>query len=82
LWPLEELRNLRNPPFVPDPEFTPLPLERLERDFHAASAQICSEKASRFRALKGRGNTETIASYGQGFLLNREQRSIYRLAAP
>jgi hypothetical protein len=23
-WPLEELRNLRNPPVVADPEFTPL----------------------------------------------------------
>jgi hypothetical protein len=22
LWPLQELRNLRNPPFVPEPEFT------------------------------------------------------------
>jgi hypothetical protein len=24
LWPLEELRNLRNPPFVADPEFAPV----------------------------------------------------------
>jgi hypothetical protein len=29
LWPLEELRNLRNPPVVVDPEFTPLAIEAL-----------------------------------------------------
>ena len=29
LWPLEELRNLRNAPFVADPEFTPLDIGAL-----------------------------------------------------
>jgi hypothetical protein len=29
LWPLEELRNLRNPPVVADPEFTPLAIDAL-----------------------------------------------------
>ena len=28
-WPLEELRNLRNPPVVADPEFTPLVIDAL-----------------------------------------------------
>lgn len=31
LWPLEELHDLRNPPFVPDPEFTPLDIRALGR---------------------------------------------------
>jgi hypothetical protein len=29
LWPLEDLRNLRRPPFVADPEFTPFAIEAL-----------------------------------------------------
>ena len=29
LWPLEELRDLRNPPFVPDPEYSPLDIRAL-----------------------------------------------------
>ena len=29
LWPLEELHDLRNPPFVPDPEFSPLDIRSL-----------------------------------------------------
>ena len=29
LWALEELRNLRNPPFVADPEFTPFEIDAL-----------------------------------------------------
>jgi hypothetical protein len=27
LWPLEELHDLRNPPFVADPEFTPFDID-------------------------------------------------------
>jgi hypothetical protein len=29
LWPLEELRDLRNRPFVADPEFTPVDIDAL-----------------------------------------------------
>jgi hypothetical protein len=32
LWTLEELRNLRNPPFVADPEFTPFDIDALGCD--------------------------------------------------
>ncbi len=32
LWPLEELYDLRNPPFVADPEFTPFDVDALGCD--------------------------------------------------
>ena len=32
LWPLEELRDLRDPLFAADPEFTPFDIEALGRD--------------------------------------------------
>jgi hypothetical protein len=32
LWPLEELYDLRNPPFVADPEFTPFDVHALGCD--------------------------------------------------
>jgi hypothetical protein len=32
LWTLEELRNLRNPPFVADPEFSPFEIDALACD--------------------------------------------------
>ena len=32
LWPLEELRDLRDPLFAADPEFTPFDIEALRRD--------------------------------------------------
>ena len=32
LWPLEELHDLRSPPLVPDPEFSPLDIRALGRD--------------------------------------------------
>src|SRR5260221_7774363 len=32
LWPLEELYDLRNPPFVADPEFTPFDVHALGSD--------------------------------------------------
>jgi hypothetical protein len=51
LWPLEELRNLSSPPF-PDPEFTPLSVERLNGDSYVACAQVRSEKASPFRVVQ------------------------------
>jgi len=31
LWPLEELRNVCNPPFVADPEFVPCDIDTLDR---------------------------------------------------
>jgi hypothetical protein len=37
LWPLEELRNLRNPPFVADPEFTPFAIDALGREAKGSS---------------------------------------------
>jgi hypothetical protein len=38
LWPLEELRNVRNPPFVADPEFIPCGIHALDRRKAPASA--------------------------------------------
>jgi hypothetical protein len=38
LWTLEELRNLRNPPFVADPEFTPFEIDALGCDPKSAPA--------------------------------------------
>jgi hypothetical protein len=38
LWTLEELRNLRNPPFVADREFTPFEIDALGCDPKSASA--------------------------------------------
>ena len=38
LWPLEELRDLRNPPFVADPEFTPFDVAGLRCDPKSAPA--------------------------------------------
>lgn len=38
LWTLEELRNLRNPPFVADPEFTPFDIDALGCHPKSASA--------------------------------------------
>src|SRR5690349_16125007 len=29
LWPLEELHNVRNPPFIADPEFAPFDIDTL-----------------------------------------------------
>ena len=37
LWPLEELRDLSNQPFVADPEFVPCDIDALERRKAAAS---------------------------------------------
>jgi hypothetical protein len=50
LWSLEELRNLRDPPFVPDPEFTPLSLQRPERDSHVRSNPLRKSVALSRRA--------------------------------
>ena len=38
LWTLEELRNLHNPPFVADPEFTPFKIDALECDTKSVPA--------------------------------------------
>jgi len=38
LWTLEELRNLRNPPFVADPEFIPFEIDALGPDPKSAPA--------------------------------------------
>jgi hypothetical protein len=38
LWPLEELRDLRNPPFAGDPEFTPFDIAALGCDPKSAPA--------------------------------------------
>jgi hypothetical protein len=38
LWTLEELYNLRNPPFVADPEFTPLQIDALGCDPKSGAA--------------------------------------------
>jgi hypothetical protein len=38
LWPLEELHDLRNPPFVADPEFTPFDIDAFGCDAQSAPA--------------------------------------------
>jgi hypothetical protein len=38
LWPLEDLRNLRSPPFVADPEFTPFTIDAFGREPKGALA--------------------------------------------
>jgi hypothetical protein len=38
LWTLEELYNLRNPPFVADPEFTPFRIDALGYDPKSVAA--------------------------------------------
>jgi hypothetical protein len=40
LWTLEELRNLRNPPFVTDPEFTPFDIDALGADPQSVPALL------------------------------------------
>jgi hypothetical protein len=37
LWPLQELHDLRNPPFVADPEFAPFDIDALGCDSKSAS---------------------------------------------
>ena len=46
LWPLEELRDLRDPPFVADPVFTRFDLHTLGRD-DCRGASLSSSKAPR-----------------------------------
>jgi len=45
-WPLDELRDLGNPPFVADPEFTRFDLNALGRD-DCRCASLSSSKATR-----------------------------------
>jgi hypothetical protein len=40
LWPLEELRNLRDPAVVADPEFTPLAIDALGSQAKGAFAPV------------------------------------------
>jgi hypothetical protein len=53
-WPLQELRNLRNPPFVPEPEFTRFdvnPLQsqrRTPRGLLNLSTHHCPPTSARF----------------------------------
>jgi hypothetical protein len=60
LWTLEELRNLRNPPFVADPEFTPFDIDALGRDpksvptLLSESTQVRPSKHRRLHTV-GRG---------------------------
>ena len=54
LWTLEELRNLRNPPFVADPEFTPFEIDALGCDPPSVSASPSNPaqvRASKHRRL-------------------------------
>ena len=43
LWTLEELRNLRIPPFVADPEFTPFEIDALGCDPQSVPALLSRE---------------------------------------
>ena len=49
LWPLQELHDLRNPPFVADPEFTPLDLDALGCDPKSAPASPKHRRLYTFR---------------------------------
>jgi hypothetical protein len=40
LWTLEELHDLRNPPFVADPEFTPFDIDALGGDPQSTPASL------------------------------------------
>ena len=46
LWPLEELRDLRNPPFVADPEFVPCDMGAFNRRKPPASPNDPAELRS------------------------------------
>lgn len=50
LWPLAELRDLRNPLFVPDPEFIRFDLNALSEDCPRAS--LSSKEGSRCHSLE------------------------------
>ena len=58
LWTLEELRDLRNPPFVADPEFTPFEIDALGSDPQDGAAlpseptQVCPSKHRRLHTDK------------------------------
>ena len=47
LWILEELHDLRNPPFVADPEFTPFEIDALGCDPKSAPASSSDRKQVR-----------------------------------
>jgi hypothetical protein len=51
LWPLEELRNLRHPTVVADPEFTPLVIDALGSQAKAAFAPVLG--SSQVKTLVG-----------------------------
>jgi hypothetical protein len=51
LWPLEELRDLSDPPFVADPAFTQFDLNALGGD-DCRSASLSSSKATRCHLSK------------------------------
>jgi len=58
LWPLQELYDLRNPPFVADPEFTPFDIDALACDPKSAPAspsnlkQVCPSKHRGLRTIR------------------------------
>jgi len=58
LWTLEELHDLRHPPFVADPEFTPFDLNALGADPQSASTspsnstQVCPSERQRFYTVR------------------------------
>src|SRR6516165_7501112 len=52
LWTLEELRNLRNPPFVADPEFTPLEIDALGCGPKSDATQVRPSKHRRLHTVR------------------------------
>jgi hypothetical protein len=49
LWPLEELRDLRDPPFVADPEFAPFKIEALRYDSQTSDVSSIESPFYRFK---------------------------------
>jgi hypothetical protein len=52
LWPLEALRDLADPPFVADPEFTRFDMDALRSQERRASAPTLARRSRRLRSYR------------------------------
>jgi hypothetical protein len=50
LWPLEELRDLSDPPFVADPEFTRFDIDALRSQERRVSAPTLARRSGQLRS--------------------------------